>query len=463
MPQDLSSAHLASDRRKKRDDATPHLGATASQPTPTTTSSRPRLLVSARRPTPPNRPATPTSDKAATNRLSRGPSAGPRPGRAPHRFHMSCLPQLSHPVRGTRSVLEQRFRQLVHSKKRSVALMPFWSCPRSLHRLLNRLRLVLHCALCWQAFGTRGKRGNEGTVRGRMRRDGMGRDGTERDETGWDGRAKVEAGLRKISYTGRHYRCRLTRQEQDGERGEASAGPCLANASRPLSQQASGEKAQFGTIRAWFTSLQHETRDSNTYRAYCRCCKSTSVHLGSNTFFFPCQPKFFFFFSAVERISRGLPAHLWLLTKFVGLPCLSHWKKASNGCAGCVQKNYSYSGTRLCAGEDRDGHLGDFFRLVGHGFSLLQPLHASVGVLRTLLLSPIPNNNSNSSSNRSSALSSSSSTKHSKLIVAPRFLSSLMQSRDGKKKKRNKNGSCTTRRNGQTTDLSFAPNDRFML
>ena len=66
-----------------------------------------------------------TSDIAATNRLSLGPSAGPLPGRAPHRFHMLCRPQLSQPVCGTRSVLEHRFLQLVHSKKRSVALIPF--------------------------------------------------------------------------------------------------------------------------------------------------------------------------------------------------------------------------------------------------------------------------------------------------------------------------------------------------
>lgn len=81
---------------------------------------------------------------AATNRLSLGPSAGPLPGRAPHRFHMLCRPQLSQPVCGTRSVLEHRFLQLVHSKKRSVALIPFWSWPRSLQFLFNRLRRVLH-------------------------------------------------------------------------------------------------------------------------------------------------------------------------------------------------------------------------------------------------------------------------------------------------------------------------------
>lgn len=41
-------------------------------------------------------------------------------------------------------MLEHRFLQLVHSKKRRVALTPFWSWPRSLQFLLNRLRRVLH-------------------------------------------------------------------------------------------------------------------------------------------------------------------------------------------------------------------------------------------------------------------------------------------------------------------------------
>lgn len=86
-----------------------------------------------------------TSDIAATKRLSRAPSPGPLPGRAPHRFHALCLPHPSQPVCGTRSVLGRRRRQLVHSKKRRVALTPCWVWPRSLQRLLKRLRFDLHC------------------------------------------------------------------------------------------------------------------------------------------------------------------------------------------------------------------------------------------------------------------------------------------------------------------------------
>ena len=86
-----------------------------------------------------------TSDIAATKRLSRAESAAPLPGRAPHRFHALCLPHPSHPVCGTRSVLGRRRRQFVHSKKRRVALTPFWVWPRSLQRLLKRLRFDLHC------------------------------------------------------------------------------------------------------------------------------------------------------------------------------------------------------------------------------------------------------------------------------------------------------------------------------
>lgn len=106
-----------------------------------------------------------TSDMAVTNRLSRGPSTGPLPGRAPHRFHSLCLPHPSHPKCGTLSVVLVRRRQLVHSKKRRVAFAPVCSWPSSLQRLLKKVRRVLHCvSLAGIVGGGVGGDGSDGKV-----------------------------------------------------------------------------------------------------------------------------------------------------------------------------------------------------------------------------------------------------------------------------------------------------------